>query len=90
MQIKNFTGNPISLGEFPYSVTIQNIPASHSNDGIMCDFFTCRYPFGDGRPRIVIVKNPGDRITVMSMRYGRQSEFIPEGDVLYDSEGILK
>jgi len=90
MEIKNFMGNPIILGEFPYSVTVQNIPASHSEDGVVCDFFTYPDLPGEERPRIVIVKNPGrtGRITVLSMRYPRQVIYIPNGEIIYDSAEV--
>jgi hypothetical protein len=86
MEIKNFTGTAIALGEFPYSVVVQNVPGCHSDDGIVCDFFTCPAPSGGQPPRIVITRDERlNRIRIAVARY----EFIPEGEIIYDSAGVV-
>jgi len=86
MEINNFTDTIIRIGEWPFGVDIQNIPMDHSDEGICCEFFLNKSLEGDEKPRIVIIKSQHtERISVMVMRHARQAVYIPDGEIIYDS-----
>lgn len=92
MDIRNFTGSTVRIGDFPCCVDVTNIPDYHSNDGVLCDFHLYQNPIdGDKDPRLVIVKSADVAYTVhvLMFRWADQWDKLPEeirnGVVLYDS-----
>lgn len=89
MEIKNFADTIIRLGEWPFGVDIQNIPIEHSDEGLCCEFFLNKSLAGDEKPRIIIVTPLNtDRVIVFVMRHKRQAIWIPDGEIIYDSEDV--
>lgn len=88
MEIINFTGNNIRLGEFPHCVDVTNIPNNHSNHGVMCAFFTYNYNEG-ARIMLVKPKDYGHELRLLVLKWDEQLKDIPfmkDAEIIYDSK----
>lgn len=95
MDIQNFTGQTVRLGDFPQCVDVTNIPNNHSSNGLMCRVFNFAYPNTSGKdlpPRIMLIKNNKDDkiMHLLVLRWDEQFDSldseIKNGEIVFDSK----
>ena len=89
MEIKDFTGSSIRIGQYPHCIDVTNIPNYHSSYGIVCSLFDYAYN-DDMKPRIMLIRSlrKGFMYLVV-MKYIEQfddlHEEIRNGVIVFDS-----
>lgn len=87
MDIRNFTGQTIRLGEFPSCLDINSLDGYHSSDGLMATFHG--YKMNDDQHFIQIRKRKDtkDGFIVFVFRWEEQVNNLPDyiGEVVFDS-----
>ena len=90
MLIKDFTDNTIRLGEFPACIDVRNIPGSHSNDGVLCNVYSCEYC--NKTPLLLLIKNSTTPYIFHLLSLSSEEQFkqlpheIKNGEVLFSSD----
>lgn len=89
MDIKNFAGIQIRLGEFPVCLDVTNIPEYHSSNGIMSFLHIYR---GPGEQHFIQIRKRKDiqGLVLFFFEWEIQLENLPDyiGDVVFDSRLI--
>jgi len=92
MHIKDFTGTPVRLGEFPHCADVKNIDDHHSCYGVICSTYT--YADTDGsRPRVMLIRSKDSyTIHLVALKWNDQFQSlrpeIKDGVVLFDSANV--
>lgn len=90
MEIKNFTGNAIRLGEYPVCVDVTNIPDSHSSNGLMVALHTYRM---EGEQHFFQIRKSSQMkgaFVLIYFRWEEQLEKVPDhlSEIVFDSRNF--
>ena len=90
MEIKNFTGNVIRLGEYPVCVDVTNIPDSHSSNGLMVALHTYKM---EGEQHFFQIRKSSQMkgaFVLVYFKWEEQLEKVPEhlSEIVFDSRNF--
>lgn len=90
MDIRNFTGQTIRLGDFPSCLDITSIDGYHSSDGLMADFHGYRINDEQHFMQIRKRKDATEGFIIFVFRWEEQLKNLPDyvGEVVFDSRNI--
>lgn len=90
MEIKNFTGQTIRIGDLPSCLDIASIEGYHSSDGLMATFNGYRITDDQHFFQIRKRKNITDGFIIFVFRWEEQLDKLPDyvGEVVFDSRNI--
>lgn len=88
MEINNFTGQPIRIGEYPHSLDVMNIPGDHSSHGVLARFCTYRTP-EDGKESFVQLRKRIEEnnfwYELVLCKWGEQENQLDPAEIIWDS-----
>lgn len=87
MDIRNFTGQTIRLGDFPFCLDVTSLDSYHSSDGLKATFHGYRISDDQHFLQIRKIKNIADGFIIFVFRWEEQLKTLPDyvGEVVFDS-----
>ena len=95
MDISNFTGDTIRLGDFPFCIDVSTIPNNHSDYGLLCTLYNHTY-INSPKPRIMLITSRSNRhvLFLIILKYPEQwndlMDEVKNGDIIFDSSKIVE